>query len=82
MHADRVCVVKIQIGDREFDFLALVLPLVDFDVIFGIDWLSEQGVYIDCNRKEVKLGLNTDRETTFAGMKGSGKIFVGVTMVI
>ncbi|KAK8944847.1 hypothetical protein KSP39_PZI007981 [Platanthera zijinensis] len=80
MRANRVCCVKIQIGSQEFDLQASLLPLVKFDVIFCIDWLSQQQACIDCNRKEVKLG--TGCETTFAGLKGSSKTLMSALQVV
>ncbi|KAK8934166.1 hypothetical protein KSP39_PZI014581 [Platanthera zijinensis] len=82
MRVDRVCLVKIQIGDQEFDLQASLLPLVEFDVILGMDWLSEQRAYIDCSRKEVKLGANTSRETTFEGIKGASKTLMSALQVV
>ncbi|KAK8930595.1 hypothetical protein KSP39_PZI016329 [Platanthera zijinensis] len=80
MRADRVCVVKVHIGSQEFDLLASLLPLAEFDVIFGMDWLSEQKACIDCNRKEVKLGVG--QETTFAGLKRSSKTLMSALQVV
>ncbi|KAK8940812.1 hypothetical protein KSP39_PZI010806 [Platanthera zijinensis] len=80
MRADRVCAVKVHIGSQEFDLLASLLPLVEFDVIFGMDWLSEQKAWIDCDRKEVKLGVG--RETTFEGLKGSSKTLMSALQVV
>ena len=35
--------------------MLFVLPLTEFDVILGMDWLSRYGACIDCSRKRVTL---------------------------
>ncbi|KAK8958304.1 hypothetical protein KSP40_PGU004152 [Platanthera guangdongensis] len=80
MRADRICGVKIRIGSQEFHLQASLLPLVEFGVIFGMYWLSEQQAYIDCVHKKVKLG--TGRETTFTGLKWLSKTLMSALQVV
>ncbi|KAK8934918.1 hypothetical protein KSP39_PZI014856 [Platanthera zijinensis] len=82
MLADRACDVDVQIGSRDFGLSTAVLPLSEFDVIFGMDWLSEQRAFIDCNSKEITLGQNTGLVTKFAGMRGVGGTLLSALQVV
>ncbi|KAK8941019.1 hypothetical protein KSP39_PZI010072 [Platanthera zijinensis] len=82
MLADRACDVDVQIGSRDFGLSAAVLPLSEFDVIFGMDWLSEQRAFIDCNSKEITLGQNTGLVTKFAGMRGVSGTLLSALQVV
>ena len=33
----------------------ILLPMTDFDIILGMDWLSKWGVTIDCRNKKVQI---------------------------
>nr|GFB86099.1 reverse transcriptase [Tanacetum cinerariifolium] len=41
------------------------LEMSDFDIILGMDWLTEHRVAIDCHTKHVILGLPPEREVEF-----------------
>ena len=45
------CLVRIK--DKELEADLLVLPIIEFDVILGIDWLSVHGALLDCREKKV-----------------------------
>ncbi|KAK8946526.1 hypothetical protein KSP39_PZI007470 [Platanthera zijinensis] len=82
MCADRSCVLEVKIGSREFKVEILVLPIKEFDIIFGMDWLSEQRACIDCTSKEVTLGQNTEQETKFIGMQGMSGMLLSALQVV
>ncbi|XP_073120087.1 uncharacterized protein [Henckelia pumila] len=46
---------KVQMQSLVFCADFIVLKMVDFDVIFGMDWLSRHEAIIDCKRKTVSL---------------------------
>ena len=46
-------VVPIKVAGRELPFDLIVLKMVDYDVIQGIDWLSKNNATIYCIRKNV-----------------------------
>ncbi|XP_070025077.1 uncharacterized protein [Nicotiana sylvestris] len=54
-HVYRSCVVII--GDPETHVDLLLLDMVDFDVILGMDWLSPYHAILDCHAKTVNLAL-------------------------
>ena len=41
------------IEDREFPVDLVLLDVMDFNVILGMDWLSQHYATVDCRRKEV-----------------------------
>ena len=41
---------KLVLGNREEEIDLAVLPMYDFDVIVGMDWLVRHGAVIDCGR--------------------------------
>ncbi|KAK8934655.1 hypothetical protein KSP39_PZI014259 [Platanthera zijinensis] len=82
MCTDRSCGLEVKIGSREFKVETLVLPIKEFDIIFGMDWLSEQRAYIDCTSKEVTLGQNIEQETKFIGMQGMSGMLLSALQVV
>ena len=59
------------IEDRELPVNLVLLDVVDFDVILGMDWLSQYYTTIDCRRKEVIFRILNDEEFKFVGDKSS-----------
>ena len=51
----RSCLVSLAWYDTWVDLI--ILGMVDFDVIFGMDWLSPYNVVLDCNAKTVTLAM-------------------------
>jgi len=45
-----------------------ILPLSEFDIILGMDWLSKYEAIINCKRKEITLRLSDQTQTIFKGM--------------
>ena len=46
---------RVLIGGQEFLADLVALDMRDFDVVFGMDWLSRHRATLDCYKKEVKL---------------------------
>ena len=55
------------------DLLAdlVLLDVMDFDVILGMDWLSQHFTTVDCRRKEVIFRILDVEEFKFVGDKSS-----------
>ena len=51
---------EVEIAGRKLAVELLVLPLLEFDVILGMDWLGRYEALIDCSRKRVTLKLGED----------------------
>ena len=67
----RVCYVDCELSLDGKIFLATLIPLpiMEFDVILGMDFLSTYRARIDCLRKEVTFGLPTGEKIKFYGEK-------------
>ncbi|KAL0541612.1 hypothetical protein IC582_021665 [Cucumis melo] len=50
---ERVKACQIEIAGHVIEVTLLVLDMLDFDVILGMDWLAANHASIDCSRKEV-----------------------------
>ncbi|PKA63350.1 hypothetical protein AXF42_Ash005245 [Apostasia shenzhenica] len=46
---------EVEIMDRKFLSKLIIVPMFEFDVILGMDWLSTNQVIIDCLEKKVKV---------------------------
>ncbi|KAL5838964.1 hypothetical protein ACOSQ4_011572 [Xanthoceras sorbifolium] len=53
--------VSIRIDDRRFSDELIVMPMGQFDVIFGMDWLTKYRAQIDCYNKRVILYTKNDK---------------------
>ena len=63
----RKCMLKI--GEAQLKVDLMVIPLQDFDVILGMDWLSEHHVTLNCFMREVKIDSLGQLATMFHGEK-------------
>ena len=61
----RDCSIRI----REYEFLGDLIELSfrEFNVILGMDWLSQHQVVVDCRMKRVTLRTLSSEEMTFIG---------------
>ena len=59
------------IEGRELLADLVLLDVMDFDVILGMDWLSQHFATVDCRRKEVIFRIPNDEEFKFVGDKNS-----------
>ncbi|KAA0041240.1 gag protease polyprotein [Cucumis melo var. makuwa] len=66
---EKVKACQIEIAGHVIEVTLLVLDMLDFDVILGMDWLAANHVSIDCFRKEV--AFNTPSMASFK-FKGEG----------
>ena len=57
------------IEGRKLHVNLVLLNVVDFDVILGMDWLSQHYAMVDCRRKEVIFRILNDEEFKFVGNK-------------
>ena len=59
------------IEGRELLADLVLLDVMDFDVILGMDWLSQHYTTVDCRRKDVIFRILNDEEFKFMGDKSS-----------
>lgn len=45
------------------------MELSEFDAIFGMDWLGEHNIHIDCQRRELIVDWSSERLITFTAQK-------------
>ena len=55
--------------DREFLVDFITFPFHEFDLIFGMDWLSKHRAIIDCDKKAVVLKCSDLLEVTVYGIR-------------
>ena len=65
----RDCPIRI----REYEFLGdlIELSFIEFDVILGMEWLSQHRVIVDCRMKRVTLRTANDDEVIFTGERSN-----------
>ncbi|KAL0536475.1 hypothetical protein IC582_025424 [Cucumis melo] len=66
---EKVKACQIEIAGHVIEVTLIVLDMLDFDVILGMDWLAANHASIDCSRKEVTF--NPPLMTSFK-FKGGG----------
>ena len=54
--------------DRESSVDLLAFPFHEFDLIFGMDWLSKHRAIVDCDKKTVRLKCFNLLEVTVHGI--------------
>ena len=69
---DRVCrSCAVSLDDLQFTADLIVLPMSEFDIILGMDWLSSYHVSIDCFAKTICLHLPGHVEFVVATSQGN-----------
>ncbi|XP_073051278.1 uncharacterized protein [Primulina eburnea] len=77
---DEICptnIIKacpVQVGNRLLFADLIVIPMVAFDVILGMDWLSAYCAVIDCVEKTVKFLADDHDSDVFVGLGSSMSI--------
>ena len=59
----------IHIEGQTFMANLIVFDMEGFDIILGMDWLSNNNAIIDCHSKEIIFRLPADSEFKFMGTK-------------
>ena len=59
---------SIQIGEVQLTASLIILPMSEFDVILGMNWLEANQAVLDCFNKTVRL-QDIDRSVEFVGAK-------------
>nr|KYP32516.1 Retrovirus-related Pol polyprotein from transposon TNT 1-94 [Cajanus cajan] len=57
----------IEVSGRRFRVNLIVLPMVDINIILGMDWLSAHHIFIDCARRELVFPQLEDEVLVSAG---------------
>ncbi|KAA0053220.1 gag protease polyprotein [Cucumis melo var. makuwa] len=58
---EKVKAYQIEIAGHVIEVTLLVLDMLDFDVILGMDWLAANHASIDCSRKEVISAMRASK---------------------
>ncbi|KAL0553869.1 hypothetical protein IC582_007773 [Cucumis melo] len=64
---EKVKACQIEIASHVIEVTLLVLDMLDFDVILGMDWLAANHASIDCSRKEVAFNPPSMASFKFKG---------------
>ncbi|KAL0556807.1 hypothetical protein IC582_005324 [Cucumis melo] len=64
---EKVKTCQIEIAGHVIEVTLLVLDMLDFDVILGMDWLAANHASIDCSRKEVTFNPPSRASFKFKG---------------
>ncbi|KAL0537704.1 hypothetical protein IC582_026689 [Cucumis melo] len=64
---EKVKACQIEIAGHVIEVTLLVLDMLDFDVILGMDWLAANHASIDCSRKEVTFNPSSMASFKFKG---------------
>ncbi|KAL0553629.1 hypothetical protein IC582_007529 [Cucumis melo] len=64
---EKVKACQIEIAGHVIEVTLLVLDMLDFDVILGMDWLAANHAIIDCSRKEVAFNPPSMASFKFKG---------------
>ncbi|KAL4011458.1 hypothetical protein IC575_028517 [Cucumis melo] len=64
---EKVKACQIEIASHVIEVTLLVLDMLDFDVILGMDWLAANHASIDCSRKEVVFNSPSMASFKFKG---------------
>ena len=60
---------KVSIAGKDFEANLILLGLHDFNIILGMDWLSQHRATVDCLRREVRFSRLGEPEVTFYGVR-------------
>jgi len=63
-------------GDQDFPADLVLLPMEDFDVILGMDWLSQYDVRVFCREKKILILREDLPDVVIRGLRGRGRIMV------
>ncbi|KAI0500013.1 hypothetical protein KFK09_018221 [Dendrobium nobile] len=67
--ARQFCLCEIEISGKKWKSSLIRLPISSYDVILGMDWLSQYEAQIDCLKKQVSLLVAGER-VVFQGLRG------------
>ena len=69
--------MPVVVSEREMSVDLVVLDMIDYDVILGMDFLSKYGAIIDCKAKVVSFQPLGEEQFTFTGDRcSSQKMFI------
>ena len=64
---------ELSLGGKTLLAYLVPLPMIDFDIILGMNFLSGYHAIIDCLKKEVTFRISEDDEVKFYGDKKLGQ---------
>ncbi|KAK8930623.1 hypothetical protein KSP39_PZI016616 [Platanthera zijinensis] len=69
-------IVTFALNNKPFTTDLVVLPLTEFDVILGMDWLTQNEAIIDCKNKEVSIRCADHSRIKYRGLGEVSKILI------
>ncbi|CAN6463009.1 unnamed protein product [Victoria cruziana] len=60
-----IVVDRLYIEDRSFPAILILLDMVEFDIILGMDWLVRHGVMVDCQRRRLIVEPESETQRVF-----------------
>ena len=60
---------ELGLGGQQFKVNLIPFKLGEFDVILGMDWLADNGAYIYCKGKKIRIKLPGKKIVIFRGQK-------------
>ena len=60
---------------------SVVMEMNDFDIILGMDWLSEHYAFIDCQEKKVIFKIPDRRIYYFQGLRSQAPVALSALQV-
>lgn len=66
--------VKMEISGESLTVELIILDMVEFDVILGMDWLGQHHALIDCKQKKIVLTMSRGRKVEIRGSKKTQNI--------
>ncbi|KAK8916356.1 hypothetical protein KSP39_PZI022892 [Platanthera zijinensis] len=69
------CTVWLTMDTSSVEADVAVLPLSEFDIILGMDWLTKNEAIINCKEKEITFKIN-DTQCTFKGLSEVSKVII------
>ncbi|XP_028547385.1 uncharacterized protein LOC114578401, partial [Dendrobium catenatum] len=82
LNASTKCSVEFMINSRRFQTDLIVLPLVEFDIILGMDWLVKHFATIECWKKKVRFDLPEEEVFYFQCERGVVSSLIAFSQVL
>ncbi|CAN6446159.1 unnamed protein product [Victoria cruziana] len=60
-----IVVDELYLEDRSFPATLILLDMVEFDIILGMDWLVRHGVMVDCQKRRLIVGPGSELQRVF-----------------
>ncbi|XP_057811749.1 uncharacterized protein LOC131025985 [Salvia miltiorrhiza] len=69
---DIISNLELNVGAETFEADLYVIAILDFDMILGMDWLTQVGATILCNERKISFQTAGDEKASFQGIRMGG----------